>query len=177
MLGLTPEEKQRAEEALRGYSQAVSQLAATRAYETNSLPPAVATRWADHPYKSVWVPPLGTDIQPLMDNLLAQGRDALGDERAQLLLGDVVAGKTDYSRWSAAFARLSKGTLFTICVNPDGPDGVECAQYQNGSGGGGSNGNRHEVNLYSLPEAISSQFFDPWLAQMGITNTASRANL
>ena len=176
LLGLTPEEKQRAEEALRGYSQAVSQLAATRAYETNFLPPTVATHWADHPYKSVWVPPLGTDIQPLMDNLLAQVGDALGDERAQLLLGDVVAGKSDYSRWSAAYARLSKGTLFTICVNPDGPDGVECAQYQNGSGGGGSNGNRHEVNLYSLPEAISSQFFDPWLAQMGITNIAARAN-
>ena len=176
LLGLTTEEKQRAEEALRGYSQAVSQLAATRAYETNSLPPGVATQWAGKPFKSVWVPPLGIDVQPLMDNLLAQGRDALGDERAQLLLGDIVAGKADYSHGSAVFGCLSKGTLLTVCVNPDGPDGVECGQYHDGSGGGGSNGNRHEVNLYSLPEAVSSRFFDPWLAQMGVTNTAARVN-
>jgi hypothetical protein len=176
LLGLTTEEKQRAEEALSAHSQAVSQLAATRAYETNSLPPAVATQWAGKPFKSVWVPPLGTDVQPLMDNLLAQGRDALGDERAQLLLGDIVAGKAGYSQWRAVIGDLSKGTIFTVCVNPDGPDGVECGQYHNGSGGGGGGGKRHEVELYNMPEAIASRFFDPWLAQMGITNTAARAN-
>ena len=88
LLGLTPEEKQRAEAALQAHAQAVSQLAANRAYETNSLPASLATHWAGKPYKSIWVPPLGADAQSLMAGLLAQVGDALGEERAQLLLGD-----------------------------------------------------------------------------------------
>jgi hypothetical protein len=176
LLGLTPEEKQRAETALRAHAQAVSQLAASQAYETNYLPAGLATQWADHPTKSIWVPPLGTDTQPLMANLLAQVGDALGEERAQLLLGDAAAGKAGYSLWREAVGNLSKGALFTVGVNPDHPDGLEFGAYRDGGGGGGVHENRHEVNLYSLPEAIASRFYDPWLARMGITNTASRAN-
>jgi len=176
LLGLSPEEKQRTEAALRAHAQAVSQLAASQAYETNSLPAVLATLWAGNPYKSIWVPPLGADTQPLMANLLAQVGDALGDERAQLLLGDAAAGKAGYSLWRQAVGDLSQGELFTVCVNPDHPDGLEFGAYRDGNGGGGVQENKHEVKLYSLPEAISSRFFDPWLAQMGITNTAARAN-
>jgi len=176
LLGLTPDEKQRTEEALRAHSQALSELAATRAYETNYLPAALATHWTGNPYKSIWVPPLGTDTQPLVVNLLAQVGDVLGEERAQLLLGNVVAGKNTFSQWFGGSGDLSKGALFTVCVNPAHPDGLEYGTYQDGSGGGGVHENRHEVRLAFLPDAISSRFFDPWLAQMGITNSAPQAN-
>ena len=129
LLGLTPDEKRRAEEALRAHTQALSQLAATRAYETNYLPAALATQWAGSPNKSIWVPPLGADPQPLMANLLAQIRDVLGDERAQLLVGDAVAGKAGFSQWLGTLGDLSKGALFTVCVNPDHPDGLKYGQY------------------------------------------------
>jgi hypothetical protein len=71
---------------------------------------------------------------------------------------------------------LYRGTLFTVCVNPDQPDGLDYGQYQDAVGNRGRSKNRNQLLLNSLPEAISSQFFDPWLAQMGITNTATRAN-
>ena len=154
----------------------LSQLAATRAYETNYLPAALATHWADSPHKSIWVPPLGADTQPLIANLLAQVGGVLGEERAQLLLGDFVAGKSSFSLWFGASGGLANGTLLTVCVNPDNPEGLEHGQYHDGSGGGGVSENRHELRLYSLPEAIASRFFDPWLAQLGITNTATSAN-
>jgi RNA polymerase sigma factor (sigma-70 family) len=177
LLGLTPEEKQRLEDTLRVQSEALSQLAATQACETNYLPAALATHWAGNPYKSVWVPPLGAETQPLMANLLAQVSDALGDERAQLLLGDAVAGKSTFSStWGVTFGDLSKGELLTVCVNPDASDGLEYGTYRYAGGGGGVSKNRHEVRLGSIPAAITSRFFDPWLAQMGITNTAARAN-
>jgi RNA polymerase sigma factor (sigma-70 family) len=177
LLALTPEEKQRTEESLRAQSEALSQLAATQAYETNYLPAALATHWAGSPYKSVWVPPLGADTQPLMVSLLAQVSDALGDERAQLLLGDAVAGKSTFSStWGQTFGDLSKGELFTVCVSPDDPDGLEYGEFRDAAGGGGKFKNRHKVRLWSIPEAIASRFFDPWLAQMGITNTAAGTN-
>ena len=173
LLGLTPEEKQRAEAVLQAHAQALSQLAANRAYETNSLAASLAPHWAGKPYKSIWVPPLGADAQPLMADLLAQIGDTLGEERAQLLLGAAAAGKAAYSQWGKTVGGLYRGTLFTVCVNPDQPDGLEYGQYQDAVGGRGRSKNRHQLLLYSLPEAISSQFFDPWLAQMGITNTAT----
>jgi hypothetical protein len=176
LLCLTPEEKQRAEAALQAHAQALSQLAANRAYETNSLPASLATHWAGKPYKSVWVPPLGADAQPLMADLLAQVGDALGEERAQLLLGADAPGKPAYSQWGKTVGGLYRGTLFTVCVNPDQPDGLDYGQYQDAVGNRGRSKNRNQLLLNSLPEAISSQFFDPWLAQMGITNTATRAN-
>jgi hypothetical protein len=111
-----------------------------------------------------------------MANLLAQVSDALGDERAQLLLGDAATGKAGYSQWGVTFGGLSNGELFTICVNSGHPDGLEYGQFHNGSGGTRVSDNRHEVELYVLPEAVASRFFDPWLAEMGITNTASQAN-
>jgi len=140
------------------------------------LPAELATHWAGSPYKSVWVPPLAADAQPLMADLLAQIDDALGQERAQLLLGAAAAGKPAYSQWGKTVGGLYRGTLFTVCVNPDQPDGLEYGQYQNAVGGGGRSRNRHQLPLFILPEAISSQFFDPWLAQMGITNTATTAH-
>src|ERR1019366_6713075 len=132
LLGMTPEEKHRAEEALSAHSQAVSQLAAARAYETNYLPVVVATHWAGNPYKSIWVPPLGPDTQPPMANLLAQVSDALGEERAQLLLGDAAEGKGRYSQWGTTFGGLSHGELFTVCINSGHPDGLEYGQFHNG---------------------------------------------
>jgi hypothetical protein len=176
LLGLTPEERLRAEAAFRAHSQAVSQLLASRAYETNYLPAALATHWTGSPTKSIWVPPLGADVQPLMANLLAQVGDALRDERAQLLLGAAAAGTAGYSLWNRAVGDLSKGALFTVCVNPGLPDGLEYGAYRDASGGGAVIKNKHQVNLWLLPEEIASQFFDPWLAQMGITNTAAQAN-
>jgi hypothetical protein len=113
-----------------------------------------------------------------MANLLAQVSNALGDERAQLLLGDALAGKARYSTWGATFGglSLSNGELFTVCVNSGHPDGLEYGQFHNANGGTSVSENRHEVELYVLPEAVASRFFDPWLAQMGITNTTTRAN-
>ena len=176
LLGLTPEEKQRAEAALQAHAQAVSRLAASQAYETNSLPASMAIHWGGKPYKSIWVPSLGADAQSLMAGLLAQVGDALGEERAQLLLGDAAAGKGGYSPWGSAVSGLSRGTLFTVCVNPDQPDGLEYGQYVDANGGNGHSQDPHALTLHRLPEAISSQFFDPWLAQMGITNSATRPN-
>ncbi len=134
LLGLTPEEKQRAEAALQAHAQALSQLAANRAYETNPLPASLATHWPGKPCKSIWVPPLGADAQPLMADLLAQIGDALGEERAQLLLGAAATGKAAYSQWGKTVGGLYRGTLFTVCVNPDQPDGLEYGQYQDAVG-------------------------------------------
>ena len=50
------------------------------------------------------------------------------------------------------------------------------ASTRDATGGGGVSENRHRLGLWALPEAFSSRFFDPWLAQMGITNTAPRDN-
>ena len=176
LLGLTPEEKQRTEAALRAYSQAFSQLAVSRAYETNYLAPSVATRWAGHPYKSVWVPPLGADAQPLIANLRAQVSEVLGEERTQLLLGDAAGGRMGYSTWGRTFLGLSSGELYTVCVNLDDPTKISYGQFLNGNGGSGVSRHANEVRIYSQPDAIASQFFNPWLAQLGLTNTASRAN-
>jgi RNA polymerase sigma factor (sigma-70 family) len=174
LLGLTEEEKQRTEAALRAHSDALSELAASQAYETNYLPPSVAVHWAGHPNKSIWVPPLDAEAQPSPANLSAQVNGVLGEERAQLLLGDFLAGKSGFSQWFGASYNPSRGTLLSVCVNPDSPEGLAFGQFQDGAGGSGMSQNRNEVRLGFVPAAITSQFFDPWLAQMGITNTFNR---
>ena len=78
-----------------------------------------------------------------MTNLLGEVSGILGNDRAQLLLGDAVAGKSSYSStWGGAFSDLSKGELFTVCVNPDDPEGLACSQFRNATGGGGVSQNR-----------------------------------
>ncbi len=174
LLGLTPEEKQRTEEVLRAQSEALSQLAASRAYETNELPASLAEHWASGSHKSVWVPPLGPEVQLAMTNLLAQAQQVLGEERAALLLGDVIAGTYTYSLWGRAFGELCNGELYTVCFRQDYPEGFEYGQYLNGAGGGGTGGKMGVLPLYAVPDPIARQFFVPWLAQFGITNTTPR---
>jgi RNA polymerase sigma factor (sigma-70 family) len=175
LLGLTPEEQQRVEEVLRKHSEALSQLAASRAYETNSLPANLAAHWDGKPHKSVYVPPLGDEVRPLMASLLAGTQEALGDERAQLLLGDVVTGKPQFAQWARALGGLARGELITVCFDPDHAGGLEYGQYLNGSGGSGLGRNRQALPLYAVPDPLANQFFAPWLAQFGITNTVSRS--
>jgi RNA polymerase sigma factor (sigma-70 family) len=177
LLGLTPEEQQQTEEVLRAHTQAFGELAASQAYETNYLMDAL-TEWASPPHKSVWVPPLGADLQTLMADLREQLRQVLGDERTQLLLGEAAEDQPCFSHsfWTWGDLFKGKGVLLTIVVNPDHPSGVEYSELVNGGGGGFYYHSPDEVRS-NLPEAITIRCFGSWLAQMGITNAASRARL
>lgn len=176
LLGLTPEEQQQTEEALRAHAQAFGELAASRAYETNYLLDELLTEWASPPHKSVWVPPLGDDLQALMDDLRGQLRQVLGDERTQLLLAENAEDLICCGRWFSTWGDLfkGKGVLLTVTVNPDHPSGVEYSELVNSGGGGMYYASPEQVRS-SLPEAITRRCFDSWLAQMGITNAASSA--
>ncbi|MCY2924800.1 MAG: hypothetical protein NT031_05075, partial [Planctomycetota bacterium] len=178
LLGMSPEEKQRAEEVLRAYGKAFSELGAAgiaRAYETNYLPASIAAHWASHPYKSVCVPPPDTKLQTLLATVLTQSQQVLGEERAQLLLGNLVTGK---SSWAGLFSGRRDGPdgLYTVCVNPDHSDGLEYGEYCDGSGVGRVSHNRNELWLNLVSEPIASRFFAPWLEQLGITITAGHAH-
>jgi RNA polymerase sigma factor (sigma-70 family) len=174
LLGLTPEEKQRVEETLRAHSEALSQMAAAHAYETNDLPESLAEHWAGKPHKSVYVPPLGTEVDTVLANLLGQAQQALGDERAQLLVGDLSTGNGRFTQWGRALGGLTQGELITVCFDPDYPGGLQYGQYLNGSGAQRVGRDPHALPLYAVPEPVATQFFAPWLAQFGITNIASR---
>jgi RNA polymerase sigma factor (sigma-70 family) len=175
LLGLTPEEQQQTEEVIRAHTQAFGELAASQAYETNYLRDEL-TEWASPPHKSVWVPPLGADLEALMADLRGQLRQVLGDERTQLLLGEAAEDQPCFSHcfwtWSDLFK--GKGVLLTLVVDPDHPQGLGFDEIVNNDGGGYYYQNGEELRV-ALPEAITSRFFDAWLAQMGITNSASGA--
>jgi RNA polymerase sigma factor (sigma-70 family) len=169
LLDMTPTARRQVGAAVRAYSEALGQLIATQAYETNHLPDELVD-WASRPHKSIWVPPLGADTQTLMANLLGQLQQVLGDERARLLLGDAAEGKFASSVWIGAHGDFSKGALVSVFIytNPFDTSSLMVNELVD-SRGGGRGESRNQVGLW-LPEAITHRFFDSWLAQMGLTN-------
>jgi RNA polymerase sigma factor (sigma-70 family) len=174
LLCLTPDEKQRTEQALRDHAEAAVQSALERAYATNYLPPNVASHWAGKPYQSVCVPPPGNDPAATSTSLLAEIAQIIGEERAQLLLGE--GNFIGIGDWFGILEGSPKGDLLTVCVDRNDPDGLACGQYWNGSGGYGVFTRGNEVRLAFIPDPIARKFFDPWLEQLGITNSITTAS-
>ena len=170
LLCLTPDERQQAEEALRDHTESLAQSAADRAYVTNYVPEGIVAMGQSKISQSVWVPAPTPDDPAMTDGLRGRLNQIVGENRVQLLLGD---GKGS-SDWLGTSENSQTGKLYTVCLDPTDPDGL-AAQYIDGNGGGCHSSNTNEVTL-TLPSAIAIRFFDPWLNQMGITNTATRSN-
>ncbi len=182
LLALTPEEQQQTQQSLGELTRAMGQLAASRAYETNYMPQRLRySDWSVYKFKTVAVPPLGSQADSLVNQTFAQLGQSLGRERAQLLIGDALAAKNcpDWDLWVGGCIELaSTPQLFTALVNTSSSDRVAVGLFRTGqSGCGGLTGGapgKNEVTLWGLPDALSSQFFDRWLNQMGLTNAEIR---
>ena len=182
LLALTPEERQRAEENLGELTAAMAQLAASRAYETNYMPLRLRySDWSAHKLKAVAVPPLGSQAESLADQTLGQLCQDLGQDRAQLLIGDALARRdgTDCDPWVGACMELaSTPQMFTALVNTSPSNQVDVGVFRTGQAGctgltaGGMGTN--DVRLTGLPAALITRFFDPWLDQLSLTNTQTQ---
>lgn len=163
MLGITAQEKAPTEAALANYWRGVDDLSAANAYETNT-PPAQSGRVT----KTVIIPPLGQPLKELAQATRAELGQVLGDDREQLLFGD----------WEQGGIQLfSPGNLWKIAEQPQTVTAwVEPSQTtrqpprfgisHSSTMGGMSAEGSHSLGF--IPQALGSQFFNPWLAQFGI---------
>jgi RNA polymerase sigma-70 factor (ECF subfamily) len=166
LYGITPEEKIGSERALGNYWTGVQSLMAANAYETNATgvkPGRLA--------KTVFVPPLGQDLKTLAHETRTQLNDSLGDERAKMIFGGWEDGAIQIF-WPGNLWKISEEPQkFTVWIDvASGPaDRASYGASWNSTLGGISSG--VDSSLHSFPRAIATQFFTPWLAQFGITNS------
>jgi hypothetical protein len=171
LLSLTPSEREKFETVLASHSEALAQAAAARAYTTNYLPTVLAERLSGKSYKSVWLPPASDAGPQPLEALRADLGQVLGNERAQILPAVEGVGAL-WPVWLLNYGRA--GSLLTVSINPNHPEGVEIGIYRDANGGEHTVPNQNEVSLEGVPNYIAVKFFDPWLEQMGITNVLTR---
>jgi RNA polymerase sigma factor (sigma-70 family) len=180
VLGMTPGENQRIEQIVQDYLQGMIRLITTRAYETNDLPNDLANRWGKNHWKTIAVPALSEEARLLADVMVEQLGQTLGTERANLLMGDAVARNARLYSWLGDCLNFTdEPQIVTVCIDLTNADGIECQIFKSGSrgssGGGWRFGNKDTVRLFTLPDAVNRQFFDPWLRQLGITHSLSQS--
>jgi hypothetical protein len=151
-------------------------------YETNDLPPRLKSlNWSPSKVETVAVPPLGSQAESLTDQTLANLGQTLGQERAQLLMGDALARKdgTACDPWVGVCLEVaSRPQLLTamVSVSPSNPGYV--GVFRNGqtvsAGLPGSGAATNKVRLLGLPTALSARFFDPWLNRLGLINAETQ---
>jgi hypothetical protein len=180
VLGMTPEEKQRTVQALQEYTLTMAHLAGACAYETNYLPPDLVDRWSKGQWKSIMIPALGADAKSLAVSMVAQISQILGEERGKLLVGNLVAGEDYVAGWLGRCLEFTgEPQLFTICIDRENPGELHEGEYWTHDGISSGGSGVHSITN-SVPrrwafvhEVIVSQFFDPWLRQLDLTNSAT----
>jgi RNA polymerase sigma factor (sigma-70 family) len=167
LYGINAAEKAPAEKALGDYWSGTLSLMASHAYETNA--PSAGRSHPERVTKTVIVPPLGKELTTLADTTRGQLTDALGAERENLLFGGWDQGAIQIF-WPGNLWRIAEEPqTCTVWADPTATQEPFLGTSWNSTlGGTSSDGSR---SLKDLPVPIVTRFFQPWLQQLGITNS------
>jgi RNA polymerase sigma factor (sigma-70 family) len=173
VLGMTAEERLKTQQSFSDFLRSMTQLAASRAYETSPPPQVMKGAFRNKQAKAIAVPPLGEDARVLAAGLRDQVQQTLGSERQRLLLHRWDAEKSGWSWLGACRQMADEPQVFTVWIAQK-PGGIwHGEEWTNAKGTGGAGGGAdRESNLHFrfLPDSLRSRFFDPWLGQLGLTN-------
>ncbi|MDB6110024.1 MAG: hypothetical protein JWR69_1774, partial [Pedosphaera sp.] len=167
LYGINATEKAAAEKALGNYWSGTLSLMASQAYETNA--PSAGTAHPERVTKTVIVPPLGKDLTTLADTARGQLVDTLGAERENLLFGGWDQGAIQIF-WPGNLWKIAEEPqTFTVWADPTATQEPFLGTSWKSTLGGTSPDGSWSLKI--LPAPIVTRFFQPWLQQLGITNS------
>jgi RNA polymerase sigma factor (sigma-70 family) len=118
LLGLSPEDRQAVEGALKEHVAAMDQLILSRIQETNR--PAGVGVWGSAVAQKGWViPPLGGDAKDIADGLVGRMQSVLGPERWPLVAGLLETRGTDTLRNMLNLDAAEEGQQLGVWVSVD----------------------------------------------------------